>query len=100
MVANENDLRPPDDAEVLRAMGTPRVSSPGERPPWFQPRLYGRCAGMQPERAIQQAFGWTDDWTAVKRHAFEQREAYAKILPEFDFNATPGAIDWLTALNE
>lgn len=76
MVANENDLRPPDDAEVLRAME------------------------MQPERAIQQAFGWTDDWKEVKRHAFEQREAYAKILPKFNFNATPGAIDWLTALKE
>ena len=32
--------------------------------------------------------------------AQEQREAYAKILPEFNFNATPGAVDWLTALNQ
>jgi beta-phosphoglucomutase-like phosphatase (HAD superfamily) len=76
MVAREHDLPPPEDDDVQRAMD------------------------MMPERAIQQAFMWTDDWGETRKWGSEQREAYAKILPEFNFNATPGAVDWLTALNQ
>jgi len=75
-VANAHSLPPPDDDDVQRAMG------------------------MVPERAISQAFKWTDDWGETRQWGSELREAYAQALPTFEFNATPGAVDWLTALNQ
>merc|ERR1740130_2207222 len=75
-VAKYNNLPPPDDDHMELAMG------------------------MLPERAIQQTFMWTDDWGETKRWSAELVEAHARMLPEANFTATPGAVDWLTALNE
>lgn len=75
-VARHNDLPIPDDDYLELALG------------------------MLPERAIQQTFMWTDDWGETKRWSNEVIEAYARMLPEANFTATPGAVDWLTALNE
>jgi beta-phosphoglucomutase-like phosphatase (HAD superfamily) len=75
-VAKYNNLPPPDDDHMELAMG------------------------MLPERAIQQTFMWTDDWGETKRWSAELLEAHARMLPEANFTATPGAVDWLTALNE
>ena len=55
---------------------------------------------MLPERAIQQTFMWTDDWGETRKWSSELREAYARMLPDANFSATPGAVDWLTALNQ
>jgi len=76
MVANEHDYEPPDDEQVLRAMG------------------------VRPERAIQSIFRWTDDWGDTKRLAFERWEAHTKIFQQFDFQPAPGAINWLSVLGE
>jgi len=75
-VAKFNNLPPPDDDHMELAMG------------------------MLPERAIQQTFQWTDDWGETKRWSAELSEAYARMLPDANFTATPGAVDWLTALNQ
>ena len=51
LVAEENNLRVPDDDEVMRSVG------------------------MRPERAIQQTFMWTDDWGQTQQLAFAHFEA-------------------------
>jgi len=76
VVAQENQLPPPGEDALEISMG------------------------MLPERAIQQTFMWTDDWGETRKWGCELREAYARMLPDANFNATPGAVDWLTALNQ
>ena len=112
-VAKYNNLPPPDDDHLELAMGAPLRPSPScpalpHAPPSRHPAATSptlgdaslAAAGMLPERAIQQTFMWTDDWGETKRWSAEVSEAYARMLPEANFTATPGAVDWLTALNE
>ena len=75
-VATEHDFEPPDDDDVMRA------------------------TGMMPERAIQNVFRWTDDWGETRRLAYEGFEAKSRLLPDWEFKPTPGAVDWLRILSE
>merc|ERR1719373_22244 len=59
-----------------------------------------RATGMMPERAIQNVFRWTDDWGETRRLAYEGFEAKSRLLPNWEFKPTPGAVDWLRILSE
>lgn len=76
MVATEHDFEPPDDDQVMRMMG------------------------MRPELAIQKILRWTNDWGETQRLAFERWEAHTKIFRDFDIKAAPGAVNWLTILEQ
>ena len=64
LVAEENNLRVPDDDEVMRAVG------------------------MRPERAIQQTFMWTDDWGQTQQLAFAHFEAKVRSTPRHSHTHT------------
>jgi len=76
LVAAEHNLPPPDDDEVMRAIG------------------------MRPERAIQYTFRWTDDWGETQKLAFEHYEKKADVMRTLSFEPAEGALEWLTILNE
>ena len=75
LVAEQNDLRVPDDEEVLRSVG------------------------MRPERAIM-AFRWTDDWGQTQQLAFDHFQAKATVFRESEFTPTDGVLPWLTLLQQ
>jgi len=76
IVAEENGFAPPEDDEVLRAVG------------------------MRPERAIMQTFMWTDDWGLTQRMAYEHYEAMTRVMTEHEFVPADGVVEWLTLLKE
>ena len=76
LVAAAHDLPEPDADDVLRVIG------------------------MRPERAIQQVFGWTDDWGFTQQLAFEHFEQRASVLESFEFECSDGAREWLELLQQ
>ena len=106
IVAAEHDLPPPDDDDVMRAVG----ACPHGYPPLVSLHSMHRhrpCivflsprAGMRPERAIQQTFLWSDDWGFTQQLAFEHYEAKQKVVETFEFQPAEGAVEWLTILKE
>jgi beta-phosphoglucomutase-like phosphatase (HAD superfamily) len=75
-VATDRGLRLPDDEEVMRSVG------------------------IRAERAIQQIFGWSDDWGETQQLAFDHYEAKSSALKTLEFTPREGVVDWLTMLNE
>lgn len=75
LVAAEHDLLPPDDEEVLGAVG------------------------MRPERAIQ-SFLWTEDWGRTQQLAHELFEARGTAFEGHAFEPTDGVVEWLALLNK
>ena len=113
LVAAENDLPPPDDEDVMRAVGaraaTPTSPALAPDAAWrilsgdTPPARHLACvlvAGMRPERAIQQTFRWTDDWGTTQRLTFEHFEKKADVLRTHTFEPADGALEWLTMLKE
>ena len=59
-----------------------------------------KTIGMRPERAITQVFRWTEEWGEARELAFEHYEAKAEVMRTLDFRLAPGALEWLSLLNQ